>query len=120
MSLLATIAEIVANVLPFCAPNPEASAPKRFQERYGIDAYGMVLGVEPRRFLDAALAMPGWSWTLKVKSCVPDRKEFIVAFTDDGPRHGLLHVDLSQEGGQRYRLQHSSTTARHDDKKQTG
>ena len=115
MSLLAAIAEVVANVLPFCTPNPETSAPRRFHERYGIDAYSMVLGVEPRKFLDKALAMPGWSWTLKVKSHAPDHKEFIVAFTDDGPRHGLLHVDLSQNGDQRYRRQHSSTVARHDD-----
>ena len=120
MSLLAAVAEIVANVLPFCVPNPEASAPKRFHEQYGIDAYSMVLGVESRKFLDGALAMPGWSWTLKVKSHSPDHKEFIVAFTDDGPRHGLLQVDLSQEGDLRYRLQRSSITANHDDKSQMG
>ena len=104
MSLFAVAIEIIANVLPFCAPNPEAAASRHFQKRYGIDAHKIVLGYDAHKFLDTALAMPGWSWTLKVKSHSPEQKIFIVTFTDDGPRHGLLHVDLSQKEEQRYRI----------------
>ena len=110
MGLLSTIIDFAAGFGPtLLAPSsPESSARKRFAQRYSSEAYDAVLGAEAHAFLDAALAMPGWSWALKVESHSPDKDRFVVSFTDHGSKSGLLDVDLTQSGSSRYRIESSA------------
>ena len=110
MGLLSTIIDFAASFGPaLLAPSsPEGSARKRFAQRYGSDAYDAVVGPEAHAFLDAALAMPGWSWALKVESHSPEKDRFVVSFTDHGSKSGLLDVDLTKSGSSRYEIESSA------------
>ena len=110
MGLLTTIIDLATSWGPalLAPPSPESSARKRFIKQYGSNAYDAVLGAEAHSFLDAALAMPGWSWALKVESRSPDKDRFVVSFTDHGSKSGLLDVDLTKSGSSRYRIESSA------------
>ena len=110
MGLLTTIIDLATSWGPalLAPPSPESSARKRFIKQYGSNAYDAVLGAEAHSFLDAALAMPGWSWALKVESHSPEKDQFVVSFTDHGSKGGLLDVDPTKSGSSRYRIESSA------------